>query len=118
MYPRCWSCLVLLGANQSTQNWLKVLKREDVKASTAVLNSNEPGSTTLRLSWIWQTSLCHNIGLISTINAIAEPNTNSNTNAKSRSIAVPNEEAVLTSSANQNVDDTSNLFECESIYSQ
>jgi hypothetical protein len=33
------------------------------KASTAIINPNEPGSTQLKLSWIWQTSGGHRLGL-------------------------------------------------------
>ena len=36
---------------------------EDVKASTAIVNPNEPGSTQLKLSWIWQTAGSHHWGL-------------------------------------------------------
>ena len=36
---------------------------EDVKASTAIVNPNEPGSTCLKLSWIWQTASGHHLGL-------------------------------------------------------
>jgi hypothetical protein len=31
------------------------LTRSDLKASTAILRPNIPGSSTLQLSWIWQT---------------------------------------------------------------
>lgn len=55
-YSRCRSSLVILGAETSTLSQLKVLNPVDVIASTAVLNPNEPGSTRIKLSWIWQTS--------------------------------------------------------------
>ncbi|KAF8802066.1 hypothetical protein BYT27DRAFT_7008681, partial [Phlegmacium glaucopus] len=37
----------------------KVLTPADVKASTAIMNPNEPGSTRLTLSWLWQTAGGH-----------------------------------------------------------
>ena len=37
---------------------------EDVKASTAIVNPNEPGSTWLKLSWIWQTAGSHHWELL------------------------------------------------------
>ena len=55
MYSRCRSTFVTLGAGHSTLNRLKDLKFDDVSASTTVLNPNEPGSTRIKLSWIWQT---------------------------------------------------------------
>jgi hypothetical protein len=33
----------------------RILLKEDVKASTAIVDPNDTGSTSLRLSWIWQT---------------------------------------------------------------
>ena len=36
---------------------------EDVKASTAIMNPNEPVSTRLKLSWIWKTAGGHHWGL-------------------------------------------------------
>ena len=37
----------------------KVLTVNDIKASTAIVNPNEPGSTQLKLSWIWQSASGH-----------------------------------------------------------
>ncbi|KAF8801024.1 hypothetical protein BYT27DRAFT_7116196, partial [Phlegmacium glaucopus] len=42
---------------------LKPLQPEDIRASTAIVNPNEPGSTQLKLSWIWQTAGGHRLGL-------------------------------------------------------
>jgi hypothetical protein len=56
MYSRCRSCLEILGADDSILSTFKVLRPLDVAGSTAVLNPNEPGSTGIKLSWIWQTS--------------------------------------------------------------
>jgi len=49
MYTRCQARLVILGGDQSH---FKVLTPDDVKASTAIINPNESGSTRLKLSWI------------------------------------------------------------------
>ncbi|KAM6490431.1 hypothetical protein JOM56_014104, partial [Amanita muscaria] len=51
IYSRCRDRLVTLGYDQ-----FRVLTKDDVKASTAILNPNEPGSSKLHLSWIWNTS--------------------------------------------------------------
>ncbi|KAF8801026.1 hypothetical protein BYT27DRAFT_7227064 [Phlegmacium glaucopus] len=56
MYAHCRAWLIALGANAATQSRLRVLTIGDVQASTAVINPNEPGSTKLKLSWIWQTA--------------------------------------------------------------
>jgi hypothetical protein len=34
----------------------KILLKEHLKSSTALLNPNQPGSTRIQLSWIWQTA--------------------------------------------------------------
>ena len=45
--------LIELGADELTLRTFRELKKEDVKASTAVLKPNARGSTALKLSWIW-----------------------------------------------------------------
>ena len=45
--------MVRLAAEEETLSRFPVLTRDDVKSSTALLNPNMPGSTKLRLSWIW-----------------------------------------------------------------
>jgi hypothetical protein len=55
VYCRARAAMVRLGANERTLNKFKLLTRGDVKASTAILNPNIPGSSSLRLSWIWET---------------------------------------------------------------
>jgi hypothetical protein len=45
--------LVALNCEQSLLGQFRELKREDLKSSTAILDPNEPGSTSLKLSWIW-----------------------------------------------------------------
>lgn len=59
MYTRCRSCLVILGADPSVLSTFKILNPVDVAGSTAILNPNEPGSSSIKLSWIWQTSATH-----------------------------------------------------------
>ncbi len=55
VYGQARAAMVRLGADEPTLNKFKVLVRDDVKASTAILDPNIPGSTTLQLSWIWET---------------------------------------------------------------
>jgi len=47
--------MVSLGADDSTLMKYQIIVKEDVKTSTSLLNPNEPSSSQLRLSWIWQT---------------------------------------------------------------
>ena len=47
--------MVRLGADEHMLTKFKLLTRDDVKASTAILNPNIPGSSSIRLSWIWET---------------------------------------------------------------
>jgi hypothetical protein len=55
VYCRARAAMVRLGADGQTLNTFKLLSRDDVKASTAILDPNIPGSSTIRLSWIWET---------------------------------------------------------------
>lgn len=55
IYARCRMVMVLLGADDRTLATYRVLLREDLKASTAIRDPNQPGASSLRLSWIWQT---------------------------------------------------------------
>lgn len=48
-----------MGAEKSILSKFNVLKPTDISASTAVLNPNAPGSTGIKLSWLWQTSASH-----------------------------------------------------------
>lgn len=63
MYTQCRSRLERLGTEPATLNRLRKLTPDDVKASTAIVNPNEPGSTRLKLSWIWQSAGGHRWGL-------------------------------------------------------
>jgi hypothetical protein len=56
MYGRCRAALTRLGADENTLNVFRKLKKEDLAASGAVKDPNTPGSTSLRLSWIWHMS--------------------------------------------------------------
>lgn len=69
LYTRSRARLIKLGADPVTMNRLQILTVEDIKASTAIVNPNEPGSTQLRLSWIWQGAGGHRWGLATTVNS-------------------------------------------------
>jgi hypothetical protein len=56
LYTRCRSSLLILEADPSILSQYKILNPVDVVGSTAVINPNQPGSTSIKLSWIWQTS--------------------------------------------------------------
>ena len=56
VYNRCHAAMICLAADPQTLRKFKDLRREHVKASSAVVDPNIPGSTNLRLSWIWQTA--------------------------------------------------------------
>ena len=53
VYSQCCSRLVRLGADQATLQQFQVLKKDDIKLSTAILTPNTPGATSIKLSWIW-----------------------------------------------------------------
>ena len=55
VYRQCCTAMAQLGADNSILDKYQILCKEDLKSSTALLNPNEPGSTRLQLSWIWQT---------------------------------------------------------------
>jgi hypothetical protein len=63
LYTQSRARLIQLGADPAAMNRLQILTVEDIKASTAIVNPNEPGSTQLRLSWIWQGAGGHRWGL-------------------------------------------------------
>jgi hypothetical protein len=63
LYSKCRSRILALGADQDTLSRLQILSQSDIGASTAVVNPNEPGSTRIQLSWIWQTAGGHRFGL-------------------------------------------------------
>jgi uncharacterized coiled-coil protein SlyX len=57
VYARCRAALVKLGAGTLTLQKYQVLLKEHVKSSSALLNPNQPGSSRLQLSWIWQANV-------------------------------------------------------------
>ena len=59
VYSHCRSQLIDLSADDETMNEFRDLKQEDVNTSTAILTSNTPGSTSLKLSWIWHNVTRH-----------------------------------------------------------
>lgn len=54
VYNRCRAAMEKLNADFDILSKYQILSRQDIKSSSALLNPNEPGSTTHRLSWIWQ----------------------------------------------------------------
>ena len=56
-YSKCHCAMLRLHADEGTLSRFPVLSKEDVKCSTALLNPNTPGSSNLRLSWIWKTGV-------------------------------------------------------------
>jgi hypothetical protein len=62
VYGHCRARLIQLGADETTLRQFKELKKEHIKASTAVVAPNARGSTTLQLSWIWQDVSRHMLG--------------------------------------------------------
>lgn len=65
MYSKCRSRILELGADEETLIKLRILSPSDIGASTAIVNPNEPGSSNVKLSWIWQTAGGHRFGLTS-----------------------------------------------------
>ena len=57
MYNHCRSRLLALDCDTDTSNMFQRLTKNDLNASTAILKPNAPGSTNLRLSWIWHNAL-------------------------------------------------------------
>lgn len=56
VYRRCRAALIRLAADEDTLKTYRILTPQDVKASSAVVDPNSTGSSTISLSWIWQTS--------------------------------------------------------------
>jgi hypothetical protein len=55
VYTQCRNAMVNLGAEKRILDKFRILRKDDIRSSTALLNPNEPGSTRHQLSWIWQT---------------------------------------------------------------
>jgi hypothetical protein len=49
--------MVQLHAEAQVLSRFKILSKKDVKSSSALVDPNMPGSSTMKLSWIWQTVL-------------------------------------------------------------
>lgn len=54
VYGCARAAMVRLSASPEILKEYQVLQPEHLKSSTAILDPNEPGSTRLELSWIWQ----------------------------------------------------------------
>ncbi|KAF9487326.1 hypothetical protein BDN71DRAFT_1594552 [Pleurotus eryngii] len=52
-YARCRHAMMTLKADDTILRKFKELSKADIKSNTYVVNPNQPGSTTLNLSWIW-----------------------------------------------------------------
>jgi hypothetical protein len=57
VYGRCRAAMVRLGADSLTLEKYQILLKEHVKSSSALLNPNQPGSSRLQISWIWQSNV-------------------------------------------------------------
>lgn len=55
VYGSSRAAMVKLAASPATLREYQTLLPEHMKSSTAILSPNEPGSTRVQLSWIWQT---------------------------------------------------------------
>ncbi|GLB45147.1 hypothetical protein LshimejAT787_2000520 [Lyophyllum shimeji] len=53
-YSKCRDAFDRLSAPPSISQRYKVLRKQDTQSSTAILDPNTIGASTLRLSWIWQ----------------------------------------------------------------
>lgn len=56
VYSTCRKAMITLGASSTILDKYKVLRKEDLAASTAVVDPNARGQSQAELSWIWQTS--------------------------------------------------------------
>jgi hypothetical protein len=57
MYTRARAAIIRLNPHDQSLNKFQKLDKADIKSSTAILDPNSPGSSSLRLSWIWQKQL-------------------------------------------------------------
>jgi len=55
MYNRACARMIALGAEADLLTRYQFLEKEHTKSSTAVFDFNTPGSSNIKLSWIWQT---------------------------------------------------------------
>lgn len=54
VYHACRAAMEALNADQRTLDRFQVLKREDLKTDTAVMDPNARGQRNKRMSWIWE----------------------------------------------------------------
>jgi hypothetical protein len=79
MYNHCHSRLLALDCDAETLSMFQWLTKDDINASTAILNPNVAGSTSVRPSWIWHNSF--RTGVIANSDVSAD--------AERRAVAVP-----------------------------
>lgn len=53
VYSACRQAMIALHADEDTMRIYQVLKREDLRTDTAVVNPNERGQRNNEMSWIW-----------------------------------------------------------------
>jgi hypothetical protein len=56
-YNRNRDAMQQLGVSDQDLRRYRQLEKSDLKASTAILNPNMPGSTTSQVAWIWQVGI-------------------------------------------------------------
>ncbi|KAF8955608.1 hypothetical protein BDZ97DRAFT_1605370, partial [Flammula alnicola] len=64
IYSRCRTRLVQLGCDPETLWAFRVLTKTDLRASTAIVNPNITGSTSLHLSWLWHIRRWQRLGSV------------------------------------------------------
>jgi hypothetical protein len=79
-----------------TSSIFQRLTKGDLNASTAILQPNEPGSTNLRLSWLWHNAHIQT-GVVADAAADANANANANTDAESNVEDISSAESPTTS---------------------
>ncbi|KAH9483512.1 hypothetical protein JR316_0002980 [Psilocybe cubensis] len=89
-YSHCQSRIVKLRADDEILKELRILTKEDIKSSTAILNPNLPGSTKFRLSWIWY-SVHQRFGPRWALDPTATPDADPNTLSEEADPATLNE---------------------------
>lgn len=55
IYSCCQVAFTQLNCGENIRSRYPPLRKNDLRASTAILNPNIPGASTLKLSWIWYT---------------------------------------------------------------
>ena len=115
IYTRCRNHLVALKCDQSILGRFRILKKDDLKSSTAILDPNQSGSSSIKLSWIWHSSrwLLLNVNTLDGVNRNSV--INSGSNSSSGAILGPDtvsvSESNFTSGALPGPDPVS-LYEC------